>query len=217
MIRLVLGDDHTVVRQGLRALLSSEPELAVVGDAGDGEGVLRLVAERDPDVLVLDWVMPGVSGLDVTRLVRSRHPRTRVLILSMHRDEAYVIEAMRSGASGYVLKDASAAELVAAVRAVAGGALHLGGSWTAESLERYARQAAGDARDPYESLTAREREILVLAAEGYTSPQIGLKLLISHRTVETHRFHIMRKLGLYSQTDLVRYAMKRGLLRDDGS
>jgi two-component system response regulator NreC len=217
MIRLVLGDDHTVVRQGLRALLAAEPGLEVAGDAADGEEILRLVAEHRPDVLLLDWMMPGLTGLEITKRVRRECPGTRVLILSMHANEAYVVEALRHGAAGYALKDTSATELLKAVRDVAAGVRYLSPPWTPEALTRYEERAAASAKDPGDTLTAREREILVLAAEGFTSPQIGLKLHISHRTVETHRARLMRKLELRSQSDLVRYAVRRGLLTDENT
>jgi len=209
---IVLADDHNVVRQGLRALLETEPDFRVVGEAGDGLGAVHLVERLQPDVLVLDLMLPGLSGLEVTRLVRQGSPQTRVLILSMHADEAYVLRALKNGAAGYALKDSSVADLVQAVREVAGGRRYLSPPLSERAIERYAQRAEGVTEDSYEQLTTREREVLHLAAEGHTNAEIGALLGISPRTAETHRANLMRKLGLKSQTDLIRYALRRGIL-----
>ncbi len=209
---LVLADDHPVVRQGLRAVLEAEPSFSVVGEVADGLEVLPLVERLRPDVLIVDVMMPGLSGLEVTRQVRQRSPGTRVLVLSMYANEIYVLEALRNGASGYVLKGASAADLVEAVRVAAAGRRYLSPPLSERGLEAYAERARAGTLDLYETLTTREREVLHLAAEGYSNPKIATRLGISTRTAETHRAHIMRKLGLQSQTDLVRYAVRRGIL-----
>lgn len=209
---IVLADDHTVMRQGLRALLEAEPGFSVVGETADGLEVARLVERLGPDVLIVDVMMPGLSGLEATRQVRQRAPRTRVLVLSMYRNEAFVLEALRNGASGYVLKDASAADLVQAVRAVMAGRRYLSPAISERAIEAYVELAKAGTLDPYATLTPREREILHLAAEGYGNPEIAARLAISPRTAETHRANLMRKLGLQSQTDLVRYAVRRGIL-----
>lgn len=212
MTTIVLADDHRIVRQGLRALLEAEPDFRIVGETGDGLEVIRLVERLQPDVLVLDLMMPGLSGLEVTRRVSQCSRQTRVVILSMHANEAYVLEALRNGAASYVLKDASAADLVQAVREVAAGRRYLSPPLSARAIEVYVQKAKDVTLDSYETLTDREREVLHMAAEGYTNAEIATRLSISPRTVETHRARMMRKLGLRAQTDMIRYALRRGII-----
>jgi len=209
-IRLVLGDDHKIVLRGLRALLEVQPDFEVIGEANDGIKVAALVERLKPDVLVLDLVMPGLGGFDVTRRVTKRLPKTRVVILSMYSSEAHVIEALRSGASAYVLKDASAEDLVTAIREAAGGRRYLSAPFSNDLIESYLTRPGGI--DPYDTLTPREREVLHLVAEGLTSGAIAGRLFISPRTAESHRANLMRKLGLRSRTDLVRFAFQRGIV-----
>jgi len=209
---IVLADDHPVVRQGLRALLEAEPDFAIVGEVADGLEVADLVERVKAHVLVLDLMLPGLSGLEVTRQVRQRSSQTRVIILSMYANEAYVLEALRNGAAGYVLKGAGAAELVQAVREVAAGRRYLSPPLSESAIQAYVEKAKAAPLDPYETLTTREREVLHLAAEGGSNTDVAARLGISPRTAETHRANLMRKLGLHSQTDLVRYALKRGIL-----
>lgn len=214
---IVLADDHKVVRQGLRAVLEAGPDLRVVGEAGNGLDVLRLVERLRPDVLVLDVMMPGLNGLEVARQLKKRSPKTLVVILSIHKDESYVIEALKNGAAGYVLKDSSAAELVKAVQEAAAGRRYLSPPLSDSAIEAYIQRAtsAPTEIDRYDSLSSREREVLQLVAEGYTNAEIGKRLFISPRTVEIHRANMMHKLRLRNQTDLVRYALKRGILPPD--
>jgi DNA-binding NarL/FixJ family response regulator len=212
MTTIIVADDHHVVRQGLRALLEAEPDFRLVGEAGDGLGTVQLVERLKPDVLIIDLMMPGLNGLEVTRQVSQRSPRTRVVILSMHANEAYVLEALRNGASGYVLKDSSAADLVQAIREVVAGRRYLSPPLSERAIEAYVQKAADASLDPYETLTTREREVLHLAAEGHTNTEIAAQLSISPRTAESHRANLMRKLGLHTQTDLIRYALRRGIL-----
>ena len=209
---VVLADDHLVVRKGLRALLDAEPDLSVVGEAADGLETLPLVERLKPAILVADLAMPGLSGLDVTREARQRSPETRTVILSMYANEAYVMEAISNGAYGYVMKDASAADFLRAVREAAAGRLYLSPPLSLSTVEDYARRHRSAPVDLYETLTPRERAVLHLAAEGLTNAQIGTRLSISGRTAESHRAHLMRKLGLRGQTDLVRYTIERGIL-----
>jgi len=209
---IVLADDHQVVRQGLRRLLEAERGLTVVGETGDGLGVADLVERMRPDVLVLDLMMPGLSGLDVTHQVVKRSPATRVVVLSMYASDAYVLEALRNGARGYVLKDATAAELVRAIRSVLAGRRYLSPPLSAHTVEAYERKVRSTEVDIYETLTAREREVLHLAAEGLPASALAERLGISPRTAETHRANVMRKLGLHGRAQLVRYALQRGLL-----
>lgn len=207
---IVLGDDHKIVLRGLRALLEVEPGFAVIGEAADGLGVMSLVERLKPDVLVLDLMMPGLGGFDVTRRVAKRLSKTRIVILSMYSSEAHVVEALRSGASAYVLKDASAEELVTAIREAAAGRRYLSTPFSNDRIESHLRRPSGV--DPYGTLTAREREVLHLVAEGLTSGEIARRLFISPRTAESHRANLMRKLGLRSRTDLVRFALQRGIV-----
>ena len=212
MTTIVLADDHSVLRESLRSYLNAEPGLEVVGDTGDGLEVADLVERLRPDVLVADLMMPGLNGLEVTRQVKHRSPDTRVVILSMYADEAYVLEALRNGASGYVLKESPGAELVHAVREAVAGRHYLSQPLSERAIEVYSSRSADEDPDPYDALTGREREVLQLAAEGHTNAAIGDRLFISPRTVETHRANLMRKLGLRTQTDLISYAIKRGLV-----
>ncbi len=209
-LTLLLADDHRIVRQGLRAILAAEPDFQLVGEAGDGHEALRLLEQLQPAVMVLDLMLPGLSGLEVARAAAARAPETRVVVLSMHANESYVTEALAAGASGYVLKDASAAELVKAIREAAAGRRYLSPPLSEQALTAYARRAASAPLDPYHTLTAREREVLQLTADGHSGAEIGRRLFISPRTVESHRANLMRKLSLRNQKELVRYAVERG-------
>jgi len=209
---IVLADDHAVLRQGLRALLDTEADLTVVGEAASGLEVTSLVGRLKPDVLIVDLMMPGLNGLEVIRQVGKRFPRTRVVVLSMYANEAYVLEALKNGATGYVLKGSGAAELVQAVREVGAGRRYLGPPLSERAMDIYLQKTESRGMDLYEMLTTREREVLQLVAEGRTNAEIAERLSISPRTVEIHRANLMRKLGLHTQTDLVRYAIRRGIL-----
>lgn len=211
-IRIVLADDHQLFRQGVRALLAEAPDLKIVGETGDGAQVAQLIEKLDPDVLVLDIAMPERSGLDVAREVIKAHPRCRVLILSMHAEEAYVLEALRAGALGYVLKSSDWSEMVNGVRAVHSGRRYLGPPISDRAIASYAGQARGRSHDPTEPLTGRELEILKLAGAGLSSVEIANRLSISRRTVESHRANLMRKLDLGSSAALIRYAIRKGLV-----
>ncbi len=209
---IVLADDHGIVRQGLRALLEAEPDLTVVGEAADGLEAIRLVERLAPAVLVADVMMPGLSGLGVAREVQRHWPGTRVVILSMYANEAYVLEALRNGAAAYVLKDAGATDLVRAIREAAAGGRYLSPPLSERAIEAYIERSQAAPPDPYDTLTTREREILHLTAEGLSSTQVAGRLAISPRTVETHRANLMRKLNLRRQADLVRYALEKGIV-----
>jgi two-component system, NarL family, response regulator NreC len=211
-ISIVLADDHPLVRQGLRTVLETEGDCVVVGEAADGLRVVDLVERIRPDVLVLDLMLPGLNGLEITRQVTQRALKTRVVIVSMHAEEGYVLEALRNGASGYVLKDANPADVVLAVREAAAGRRFLCRPLSERALAAYAQQAQAAPRDAYETLTTREREVFQLIAESASNTEVAARLGISPRTVETHRANLMRKLGLQSQTDLIRYALRRGIV-----
>ncbi|MGA9769158.1 MAG: response regulator transcription factor [Blastocatellia bacterium] len=215
MTTIVLADDHQLVRQGLRALLEVESDLRVIGEAGDGLEAVRLVERLNPNVLVLDLMMPGINGLEVTRQLKKSSFQTGIVILSMYADEAYVLEALGNGASGYVLKDSNASDLVHAVREVAAGRRYLSPPLSDRAIEVYQETARATVIDRYETLTTREREVLHLCAEGCTSSEIASRLGISARTAETHRTHLMSKLGLHTQVELIRYALRRGIIQLD--
>ncbi len=208
---IVIADDHVVVRRGVRVLLEGEPDLTVVGEACDGLEALDLVMHLLPDVLVLDLVLPDISGLAVLKQLRDRHVATRVVVLSVHAGEVYVADALRYGAVAYVVKDASASELIQGVRCAARNQRFLSSPLSEEKIEACLEELASSP-DAYELLTSREREVLVLAAEGMTNPDIGVRLGISSRTAETHRANLLRKLGLKGQQTLTRFALRRGLL-----
>jgi DNA-binding NarL/FixJ family response regulator len=196
----------------LRALLEAEPDLTVAGEAADGLTTVHLVERVKPDVLVVDVMMPALNGLEVTRQVVRRSPDTRVIVLSMYSDESYVMEALKNGAAGYVLKSSTRSDLVQAIREVMAGERYLSAPLSARAVEAYVERAKGTEVGAYDTLTSREREVLQLAAEGHTNAEIAARLSISSRTVETHRSAVMRKLGLRRQTDLIRYALMRGIL-----
>ncbi len=215
MTTIVLADDHQLVRQGLRALLEVESDLRVIGEAGDGLEAVRLVERLNPNVLVLDLMMPGINGLEVTRQLKKSSFQTGIVILSMYAEEAYVLEALGNGASAYVLKDSNASDLVHAVREVAAGRRYLSPPLSDRAIEVYQETARATVIDRYETLTTREREVLHLSAEGCTSSEIASRLGISARTAETHRTHLMSKLGLHTQVELIRYALRRGIIQLD--
>lgn len=212
MTTIVLAEDHQMVRQGFRLLLAAQKDLQVVGEAGDGLEAARLVEELQPNILVLDLMIPRLHGLDLLRRIRKDSPKTKGIVLSMHDDEPYIMEALRSGAKGYVLKGGSAAELVTAIRTVLAGRRHLPADLADKVLAAELENRDTANLEAFDTLTKRERVILQLAAEGHTSPEVAGKLFISPRTAEKHRANLMRKLSLRSQTDLVRFAIRRGLL-----
>ncbi len=209
---IVLADDHQVVRHGLRVLLEAEPDFRIVGEAGDGLETLEALERLQPDILILDLMMPGMNGLEVARQAGKCSPRTNIVVLSMHTNEAYVVEALRAGARAYVLKSATSDELVRAIREAVAGRRYLSAPLSEHAIEVYTRKAEAAVVDPHEMLTDRERTVLQLTAEGYTSAEIAAKLCISPRTAETHRSNLMRKLSLRTQSDLIRYAIRRGIL-----
>jgi len=207
-VSIVLADDHPIVREGLGAILRGETDFRIVGEAADGAEAVRAVERLRPDILILDLMMPGLSGLEVARQVAKRAPRTRIVVLSMHSDVAYVAEVLRAGAGGYVLKESGVGELVRAIREVQAGRQYFSPPLDPERLR--ASAAGASVPGPYESLTAREREVLNLTVEGYTGGEIAERLFISQRTVETHRANLMRKLSVRNQKELIRHALEHG-------
>jgi len=210
MTTVVLAEDHTLVREGLSSLLARDPTLKIVGEANDGVEAVKLVEKLKPGVLLLDLMLPRLHGLDVLRRVHKLQT-TKVVVVSMHADEPHVSEAFRNGAGGYVLKDSSATELLQAIRAVLSDRRYLSPSLAA-GADRSATKRAAAESDVYSTLSARERLVLQLGAEGLTSSQIGKQLFISRRTVESHRANLMKKLSLKTQTDLVRFAIRKKLI-----
>jgi len=212
-ILILLSDDHTVMRDGLRALLERQPDIEVVAEAADGRECVRLAEEQSPDVVVMDIAMPNMNGIEATRRIVEKHPSMGVVILSMHYDESYVIRSLKAGARAYLLKDAVKSELIAAIHAVVEGRSFFSPKISRILQEDYV-QALGrkGADDSYELLTDREREILQLVAEGKTNKEIANTLSLSTYTVDTHRTHILQKLNLHSIPEVILYAVRKGII-----
>jgi DNA-binding NarL/FixJ family response regulator len=210
-MRVLLADDHTLVRAGLRALLRSIEEVTAILEAGDGRRALELVAAERPDVALLDIAMPGLNGLEVAERVARESPRTRLIILSMHSSPSHVAQALRAGAVGYLIKDAAAEELALALRAVASGETYLSPAVSRQVVDGFLGRAAGDVPAD-DLLTPRQREILQLVAESRSSKEVAALLHLSVKTVEAHRSQIMDRLGIHDLAGLVRYAIRIGLV-----
>jgi two-component system, NarL family, response regulator NreC len=208
MIRILLADDHALVRQGFRMILEAQPDMEIVGQAGNGNEAVELAEKLKPDVVVMDVAMPELNGTEATRRLAASTPRTRVLALSMHKDSVYVREILRAGARGYLLKDSGDTDLVAAVRAVAKGEGYISPAVSDAVLTDYRKHVT----DPLDLLTGREREVLQSIAEGKTNKEIATSLNLSVYTVEAHRGRIMEKLNLHSTGELVRFALRNGLI-----
>ncbi len=211
-VTVLLADDHPIVRHGLRHLLEEEASLKIVGEASDGIQAVELVEKFKPNVLIVDIMMPGLNGLEVLKQVKERSPNTCSIVLSMQSADIYVVEALKAGALGYVLKETGPSELVNAVQQVLEGKRYLSPRLSERLIDVLLQVKDELTLDPYETLTNREREILHMAAEGMTTAAIAKRLSISPRTAELHRGRMMNKLGLNNQTDLIRYALKRGIL-----
>jgi len=212
-VRILLADDHTVMRNGLRLLLERQPHLQVIGEAADGRQAVALSDTANPDVVIMDIGMPNMNGIEATRQIVSRNPRTAVAILSMHSDESYVIRALKAGARAYLLKDSAETDLLAAVRALTEGKSFFSPAISRILVEDYMRQLESrGAEDTYDLLTNREREILQLLAEGRTNKEVANLLNLSLYTVETHRTHILQKLNLHSVPELILYAVRKGII-----
>jgi two-component system, NarL family, response regulator NreC len=213
MIRILLADDHTVVRKGLRLLLESQPGFKVIAEAADGREAVALAEQHRPEVAVLDVGMPILNGIEAARQICSKVPQAAVVFLSMHGDEGYVLKALRAGAKGYLLKDSAEYDLINAVRAVTEGKAFFSPAISKMLVEDYMRQMqAREVEDSYELLTTREREILQLLAEGKTNKEAANILDLSLYTVETHRSNILQKLGLHSGAELILYAIRKGVI-----
>jgi two-component system response regulator NreC len=212
-IRILLADDHTVVRDGLRALVEKQPDMSVIGEAADGRDTIRLAEEQSPDVVIMDIAMPNMNGIEATRRIVASKPQTAVLILSMHQDESYVLRSLKAGARGYLLKDSVRSDVIDAIRAVVQGRSFLTKKVSRILQEDYVREMERrGVEDSYDLLTDREREILQLVAEGRTNKEVASILNISLTTVETHRTHILQKLNLHSVPELILYAVRKGII-----
>jgi two-component system response regulator NreC len=213
-IRIVIADDHTIIRSGLKLLLEQHPDFKVVAEANDGREAVQLVAQHRPDVAVLDIGMPQLNGIEATRQIGSEAPETQVVILSMHSDEGYVLRALKAGARAYILKNSAEADLIRAVRAVAEGKSFFSPVISKMLLEDYVRQVREKSvEDSYDLLTPREREILQLLAEGRTNKEVAATLGLSLHTVETHRGNILQKLNLHGVPELILYAVRKGIIQ----
>jgi DNA-binding NarL/FixJ family response regulator len=213
MIRILLADDHAVMRHGLKLLLEQQEDFRVVGEAGDGREALQLAECLEPDVAVLDITMPHLNGVEAARQIRAKLPGTAVVILSMHADETYVLRALKAGARGYLLKESPEADFLKAIRSVTEGKAFFSPLVSRLLVEDYVRQLrAKDVEDSYELLSDREREILQLLAEGNTNKEVAHMLHLSPYTVETHRSNILEKLNIHSVAELILYAVRKGLI-----
>ena len=215
MMNIVIVDDHAVVRQSLKKLLELESDFQVVGEAGDGLEAIHTIEQLQPNIVVIDLMLVGMNGIEVTRQVVKHSPKTAVVILSMYGNDGYVYEALHAGAKAYVLKESTSDQLVKAIREAAVGHRYLSPPLSERSIENYAKKAESSGGASHDTLTNREREVLYMAAQGLTNIEIANQLFISRRTVEVHRSSMMQKLGLSTQTDLIRYALQHGILPAD--
>lgn len=215
--RVLLAEDHTIVRKGLRSLLDKETGIKVVGEAENGRKAIVKAEELHPDVVVMDIAMPGLNGLEATRQIKKCFPDIKILILSMHANEEYILQSLKSGASGYLVKKSAPAELISAINAVYNGHSFLSPSISRMVIDEYIRRSKeiSEGEEGFEQLTVREREVLQLIAEGRKTRKIAELLYISIKTVETHRAHIMNKLDIHSTAELTRYAVRKGIISSD--
>jgi DNA-binding NarL/FixJ family response regulator len=211
--RVLIVDDHALLREGLRALLKTAPDIEVVGEAADGQQAIEACSRLEPDVVLMDIAMPGLGGLEATLEIRKLVPRTRVLVLSQYDDREYVARFLKAGVAGYVLKQAAGSDLISAIRSVARGGLVLDPAVARHVVGESGAPPEPAEGDPYEALTDREKQVLRLVAEGHSSKEIAEALGIAVKTAMSHREHVMEKLGAHSRTELIRFALKRGVIR----
>jgi DNA-binding NarL/FixJ family response regulator len=216
-IKVLLADDHTIVRKGLRSLLEDEDGIEVIGEAEDGREAIKLAEKLHPDIVLMDIAMQGLNGLEATRQLKRLHPEIKILILSMYANEEYVFQTLQAGAEGYLVKKAAPSELVLAIKSVHQGNSFLSPSISRTVIDEYIRRAneIDEGDDAFKNLTARETEVLQLIAEGRKTREIAELLYISIKTVETHRSHIMDKLGIHSTAELTQYAISKGIISSD--
>ena len=214
-LRIFVADDHQVVREGLKALINSQPDMSVVGEADNGRAAWQLAKGLDPDVAVMDVSMPEMSGAEATERLRAERPRVKVLALTVYEDRAYLRQMLEAGASGYVLKRVAMEELAQAVRVVAAGGSYIDPTLAGQVISGYLNQDPAAGKSAAAELSEREAQVLRLVAWGYSNKEIGWKLSINVKTVDTYKLRLMEKLGLRSRTDIVRYALRKGWLRDE--
>lgn len=210
-IRVLLVDDHQIMLQGLRALLEKQPDMEVVAEAGEGRTALRLARDLAPDIIILDVAMPDLNGIETARMIVSEMSDIKIIALSMHSDRRFVVEMLKAGASGYLLKDCALEDLVRAIRVVMANQTYLSPEVAGTVVEEYVRKSPDGDASAFSILTAREREVLQLLAEGLSTKNVAARLHVSVKTIETHRQHIMEKLNTHSIADLIKYAVREGL------
>jgi DNA-binding NarL/FixJ family response regulator len=210
-IKVLLVDDHAIIREGLRSLLEKQPEMEVIADTDDGRKALRLVRELSPDIVIMDITMPGLNGIEATRQITAEFPDVKVIALSIHSKRRYVADMLSAGATGYILKECLFDELVVAIKAVAAGGRYLSPRITDVVVSDYVKRLSASPDSPFEALKAREREVLQLVAEGKSTKQIALELHVSTKTIEANRRQIMDKLNIHSIAELTKYAVREGL------
>ena len=215
-IRVLIADDHAIVREGVRALLKLSDDIEVIGEAANGQEAIEAARSLEPDVILMDIAMPGLGGLEATLEIRKENPAAKILVLTQYEDREYIRRFLKAGVSGYVLKKAAGADLTAAIRAVNRGGLVLDPEVAREAMREQAASAASGGSDLYESLTDREKQVLKLVAEGRSNKEVAELLDISVKTAMSHREHIMQKLDLHSRTELIKFALQKGVIRVDG-
>lgn len=211
MIKIMIADDHRILRQGIRSLLASQEDFEIVAESSDGRETVKEAIKNKPDVVLMDIAMPNLNGFEATRQIKKKLPETKILVLSMYRDDEYILQALQAGVSGYVLKDVAVEELITAIRAVNNSQYYLSPSISRTVIDASLGKIEKADREPFDLLTPREREIVQLIAEGFTNKEIAAKLFISVKTVDAHRSHIMEKLDIHDVALLVKYAIRKGL------
>ena len=214
-IKVVVADDHTILRQGIKALLDNQEEIEVVGEAKDGREAIKAIEELSPDVILMDIAMPGLNGLEATRRIKKKFPKTKVVVLTMHTNEEYIFQILNAGADGYLVKETAFQDLISAISSVHRGEAFMSPSISKKVMTDYIQRAQGEERVGFDTLTTREREILQLVAEGNSNKKIAEVLFISPKTVETHRAHIMDKLNIHDRAGLIKYAIRKGMINLD--
>ena len=214
-IKVLVADDHTILRQGIKALLDNQEGIEVIGEAKDGREALEIIEETLPDVILMDIAMPGLNGLEATRRIKKKFPRMKVLVLTMYTNEEYIFQILNAGANGYLVKETAFQDLISAIKAVYKNEAFMSPSISKKVINSYIKRAQDDEEQTCEILTTREREILQLIAEGNSSKKIAEGLFISPKTVETHRTHIMDKLNIHNRTGLIKYAIRKGMVDVD--